>query len=310
MTQLIRGTHNLPESWQDCVVAIGKFDGLHIGHQMVLAKLKAVASGLPTVVISFYPNPSSYFAEQPFQGLMTRRDQLKVLSDLKIDYLLLLPFNAETRALSPEQFLAILFETIKAKHVIVGQDFQYGKNRSGDIKLLSAVAKKYDVVVHDLDLLADIVTGELVKSSLIREYLQAGELSKAQKLLGRAYSISGCVVRGDQIGRQLGFKTANINLKQLDPALRGVFAVKVFEGDQFLYYGAANLGRRPTVCGLKLILEVHCLNCNADLYGKFLRVEFVEKIRDEEKFDSLQDLKNQIAKDVATVECGIESAPK
>lgn len=298
MTKIIRGLQNLPDNWSDCAVTIGKFDGLHLGHQLVLEELRKLAGDMPTVMLSFHPNPLKFFnPDNEYQAVLNFRDTLHWLSVYQVDYLLLLPFNQKMRELSAEDFLRLLQQKVKVKKIIVGEDFRFGYKRAGDIDLLKQFAGEHDIEVVTPKLLVsedDAVIG----SSMIRDLLQQGQLQAVAQLLGRPYAISGKVIKGDQVGRQLGFPTANINLKDMRPALRGVFAVKVFKGEQFVADGVANLGVRPTVSGLKLLLEVHLFVDDIDCYGECLTVEFVEKIRDEQKFDSLDELKQQIGRDV------------
>src|SRR3990167_491866 len=300
MTKIIRGLQNLPDDWSDCAITIGKFDGLHLGHQYVLEWLHKLAAGLPTVMLSFYPNPLKFFqSDTEFQAILNLRDQLFWLNEYQIDVLLLLPFNRSIQTLSATNFLILLQQQIKAKKIVVGDDFRFGYQRAGDVDLLKHFAKAHDIdVLASLDQYVLENASEAVSSTEVRQLLQDGQLHAVHRLLSRPYAITGKVIQGDQIGRQLGFPTANIHLKNMRPALRGVFAVKVFQGKHFVADGVANLGQRPTVSGLKLVLEVHLFVSDIDCYGVFLTVEFIEKIRDEQKFDSLDALKQQISKDV------------
>lgn len=301
MTTLIRGLKNLPSDWSDCAVTIGKYDGLHLGHQHIVSTLKQKAKGLPVVVISFYPNPLQYFAKDTeFCALQTLRDKLDVLQQWGVDYFLLLPFNQQTQRQTADLFLRDLRDVMRARVIAVGEDFHFGYKRQGDIAMLRAFGEQEQINVvtpalQTIDLDGD---QQIIGSSLVRELLGAGDLAAVQQVLGRPYRISGHVVKGDQVGRQLGFPTANIHLKNMRPALRGVFAVKVYRQGEFVANGVANLGTRPTVSGLQLLLEVHLFVETIDCYGQCLSVDFVSKIRDEKKFASVQDLQAQIARDV------------
>ena len=301
MTTLIRGLQNLPNDWADCAVTIGKFDGLHLGHQLLLKALHRVAAGLPTVMMNFIPNPEKFFQrDKSFMSILNLRDQMRELLQYQIDYLLLLPFNQSMRELSAEDFLLLLKEKVCAKKIVVGEDFCFGYQRQGTVQLLKQFASQNDIEVVAPTLLT-AADDQLISSSRIRALLQAGQLDKVTAILGRQYSISGKVVMGDQIGRTIGFPTANIHLKTMLPALHGIFAVKVFRGKTFVANGAASIGTRPTVSGSKLLLEVYLFVDEIDCYGEYLTVEFIKKIRDEEKFDSLEALQKQIAADVRVV---------
>jgi len=297
--RLIRGLSR----WQDeqsSVVTIGNFDGVHLGHQAMFekARIKATDAGLLSTVISFDPLPHEYFAKEEspvrLQGL---RDRVMSIASTGMDRLLLLEFTAEQAAQSAEDFIQdILIDTVHAAHVIVGDDFRFGRGRTGDANLLRKFGEANGFSVSEHGTVTDSHTR--ISSSRIRQTLLAGELKDAENLLGRPYRISGRVIHGEKVGRQLGFPTANVALGSHRPPLRGVFAVTANDlvtGQN--WPAVANLGERPTIGGRKLLLEVHLLDADIDLYGKQLAIDFHHFIRGEVRFDSLDELKAQIARD-------------
>lgn len=272
------------------VVAIGNFDGVHLGHQKLLEKVKDLSRQhhLTSLLLTFEPYPQEFFnLNNLIPRLTSFREKTCITKKMGIEKTYPLHFNKELSLYAPEQFIEeVLIKKIKAKYIVVGEDFHFGHQRKGDVKLLSSY--------FDTKIISSVMLeGERISSTLIRQKLLAGDLEAAQKLLGRRYSVIGRVVRGDQRGRTLGFPTANISLKKRIPPINGVFAVKVNEE----HFGVANLGTRPTVDGKKMFLEVNIFDFNKDIYGQYLKVEFVQKIRDEMRFDSLGQLKKQIEDD-------------
>ena len=297
--RLIRGLSR----WQDeqpSVVTIGNFDGVHLGHQAMLEKARVRASdeGLLCTVISFEPLPHEYFAKDKaparLQGL---RDRVLSIAATGMDRLLLLDFSAEQAAQSAEEFVhKILIDAVHAKHIIIGDDFRFGHKRAGDRALLERIGAQAGFTVTEHATVSD--QESRISSSRIRQALLDGKLDEAESLLGRPYRISGRVIHGEKVGRQLGFPTANVALGPHRPPLRGVFAVTAHDANTAQSWPAvANLGERPTVGGRKLLLEVHLLDVNEALYGKQLAIDFHEFIRGEVRFDSLDELKAQIARD-------------
>lgn len=280
---------------EPCALAIGNFDGLHLGHQALLAKLTQTAKQqqLKSAVMTFEPHPREFFTpDQAPTRLASLREKLERFADAGVDIVYLCRFDKKFAALSSEDFIKkILIQSVNAQTVLVGEDFRFGAGRRGGVA---------DIANAGLNLislpqvnLAEAGIQQRVSSTRVRNALDAGQLEVAKKLLGRAYSISGKVVRGAQLGRKLGFPTANVHMRHERPALTGVYAVKL-DGLE----GVANLGVRPTVSGVpKLLLEVHLFDFNGDLYGHHVHVEFFQKIRDEMKFDGLPALSAQIAKD-------------
>jgi len=297
--QILR--HFRSERCLPCALAIGNFDGVHLGHQALLKELKAVASTQPlqTAVMTFEPHPREFFApEKAPSRLASLREKLERFSDAGVDVVYLCRFNQRFASFSSEAFINdILIKSLNAKTVLVGEDFRFGAGRRGGVVDIANAGLNLislpQVNLSDVDVQA-LGDSERVSSTRVRNALAAGQLNVAKNLLGRPYSISGKVIHGAQLGRKLGFPTANVHMRHERPALTGVYAVKL-DG----LNGVANLGVRPTIAGVpKLLLEVHLLDFDGDLYDKHVHVEFFHKIRDEMKFDGLDALKAQIAKDV------------
>jgi riboflavin kinase/FMN adenylyltransferase len=283
------------------VLAIGNFDGLHLGHRALLERLtaKARALNLPAAVMTFEPHPRELFApEQAPARLTSLREKLGLLEACGVERVYVCHFSRKLAALTAEQFIEqILVRGLAVRHLIIGDDFRFGRGRSGDFTTLQAAGAEHGFGVeamHTIDL-----CGERVSSSAVRDMLAEGDLEHAARLLGRPYRISGRVVHGEKIGGRIGFHTANIQLKRKRLPLTGIFAVTVSGlGDQPLP-GAANLGVRPTVAqGSRAVLEVHLLDFDRQIYGAHVTVHFLHKLRDEMKFDSLDTLRTQIAHDV------------
>ena len=297
--RLIRGLSR----WQDeqpSVVTIGNFDGVHLGHQAMLekARVRANGEGLLCTVISFEPLPHEFFAkDQAPARLQGLRDRVLSIAATGMDRLLLLDFKAEQAAQTAEDFVyKILIEAVHAKHIIIGDDFRFGHKRAGDRALLERIGAQEGFTVTEHATVSD--RESRISSTRIRQALLDGKLDEAESLLGRPYRISGRVIHGEKVGRQLGFPTANVSLGPHRPPLRGVFAVTAHDQNTAQRWPAvANLGERPTVGGRKLLLEVHLLDANEALYGKQLAIDFHDFIRGEVRFDSLDELKAQIARD-------------
>jgi riboflavin kinase / FMN adenylyltransferase len=281
-----------------CVAAIGNFDGVHLGHQNLLTLLKktAIQLQLPLLVILFEPQPSEFFLNQNAPArLYTLRDKIKYLTKCGVDYIYCLRFNPKLAQMSAEDFAqTIIFDRLKIKHLLIGEDFRFGHDRHGDSELLKKIGKTATITTCKNFL----YNQTRISSTKIRQALQANQFNLAQQLLGRPYAISGRVIHGQRLARQLGFPTANITIKQRIIAIRGVFCVNVQRNNMTILSGVANIGYRPTVDGKKLVLEVHLLDHNESIYGEKLSVIFLHKLRDEIKFDSIEQLKTQINLDV------------
>ncbi len=306
----IRGVHNLGNPLTGAVVTIGSFDGVHIGHQAILSQVKQQAErlGLPSVVMVFEPQPQEFFSgERAPARLMRLRDKVETLLELGIDQVVCLQFNKALRSLTADEFVEnILVKGLATRYLIVGDDFRFGCDRGGDFNMLQRAGAMFDFEVTDTQTLQ--VEGERVSSTLVRQILSQSDFARAETLLGRPFSVRGRVVYGQQLGRELGFPTANVQLNRYSAPITGVFAVLVRVADE-LYQGAANVGIRPTVGGLvKPILEVHLLDCNLDLYGERIEVEFKHKIRDEEKFTSLESLVKNIRRDINNIRAWFNQA--
>ncbi|MCZ4305579.1 bifunctional riboflavin kinase/FAD synthetase [Zoogloeaceae bacterium G21618-S1] len=282
------------------VLTIGNFDGIHRGHQALLRLLtdKAQALGLPAVVLTFEPHPREYFAPaQAPARLASLREKLLLLSSAGVDITRIIRFNARFAAFTAEDFIeTVLVRNLKVRHLIIGDDFRFGAGRKGDFAMLKATGERLGFVVEAMPTHA--CDDERVSSSAVRAALAGGELARAAQLLGRPYSIAGRVVHGDQIGRTLGYPTANIQLKGRRPPLSGVYAVAVEGLGNALRPAVASVGVRPTVNNAgRPTLEVHLFDFDRDCYGAHLRVHFLHKLRDEQKFDSFDALTAQIALD-------------
>lgn len=296
--ELIRGLEALDDRHHGCVATIGNFDGIHLGHQAILHRLAEwkCALGLPATVISFEPLPREYFGGRVnVPRLISLRAKIELLRAHGVDRLLCLRFNDGLAGLEAEDFVEnILVAGLAVKHLVIGDDFRFGRGRSGDQALLERLGHTRGFGVSDAPTVA--VDGGRVSSTRIRHALAAGDLELAARLLGRPYRLSGRVLHGDQRGRLLGFPTANLAVRPAG-ALSGVHAVAVQGAAAGAVRGIANLGRRPTVGGDHTRLEVHLLDFSGDLYGQRLEVSFLHKLRDERRFDSLDQLTAQIRAD-------------
>ena len=298
--QLIRGLHNLRQALPACAVTIGNFDGIHLGHQHVLKQLTIAANrrGLPSAVIIFEPQPIEFFAPDKAPKRLTRfREKINYLRTHDIDYLLCLKFDQHLSSLEPENFVkTILIDGMNTKHILVGDDFRFGKNRAGDFHLLQEYGRRYGFEVESSDTL--LVNEARVSSTRIRECMHNDDFERAEQLLGRPYTLSGKVAHGQKLGRELGFPTINIKMGDKTLIVKGIFAVRVKGIDNRVLRGVASIGTRPTVNGVDTILEVYILDFDQDVYGYCVDVEFLHKIRNEEKFDSLDELTRHIKDDI------------
>ena len=298
--KLIRGLYNLRDHQRASAVTIGNFDGVHLGHQHLITTVcqQAADSGLRATVLSFEPLPVEYFVAESPPRLTSIREKISALKTHSLHQLLLLRFNqalADTRA---DEFIKqVLIDGLDTKYLLIGDDFQFGKDREGNFATLKAASEKYGFELHQAQTLEK--AGARISSTRIRKELASGNITSAAELLGRDYALEGRVEYGAQLGRTLGFPTANIGLKNHNPPLRGVFAVAVnVKGDNAAATNAiANIGVKPTVHGVRLSLEVYLLDFSSDLYGKRLRITFLHKLRDEKKFAGLDELKTAIATD-------------
>ncbi len=296
--QLVRGIHNIQATDHGCVLTIGNFDGVHLGHRQVISALVKKAKALNTVaaVMVFEPQPQELFSPETAPARLTRlRDKYKLLQELGVQRLICVNFDRNFAQQSAQYFIEhLLVERLGIKQLIVGDDFHFGKNRLGNFDMLCQAGKKFGFAVADT---ASFKVADCrISSTQIRQALEQDNLALAQSMLGRAYSIIGKVFHGDKRGRQLGFPTANVRLKRCVSPISGVYVVKVTlaSGD---FFGVANVGSRPTVAGIRQQLEVHIFNFAGDIYGQVIEVTLLKKLRDEMKFDSLTALTKQIAAD-------------
>jgi len=287
-------------------LTIGNFDGVHLGHQAMLTRLKDAAKklGLPACVMTFEPHPREFFApDQAPVRLTNLREKLMLLAQSKVDCVHVCRFNYDFAKISPEEFITrILNKELSVRWLLVGDDFRFGARRAGDLAMLQTFSAKNGFEVEVMP--SVIIEGQRVSSTAIRQALANGELDTARKLLGRSYSMSGHVIDGDKLGKQIGCPTANIQLKHNRPPLSGIFVVAVRgaikSSPTVALPGVASLGVRPTVHeNGKPVLEVHLFDFNHEIYGHHLQVDFLHKLRDEEKYADLDTLILQIKKDVA-----------
>lgn len=304
--KLIRGVHNLVNQSalkNGCVLAIGNFDGVHLGHQQILQRLSEKASlfKLPSVVMIFEPQPREFFAKNIHSNeiparLMRLRDKVCELDKLGIDFVLCIRFNRRFSSLLPDQFIQqLLVNKLHIRYLSVGDDFRFGMKRQGDFEMLKQAGQKFGFEVENSQ--SYCLYKDRISSSLIRQALACDKITLAEQLLGKAYSIRGRVAHGNKLGRTIGFPTANIMLNRLVTPIQGVYAVRVILNGQVVN-GIANVGNRPTINGTQPLLEVHLFDFTRMIYGQMLEVCFVEKIRTEIKFASIDELKQQIVQDV------------
>ena len=308
--QVFRG---VPErATSSTVLTIGNFDGVHLGHRALLDELKAKARALalPATVLTFEPHPRELFApDQAPARLASMRDKLELLAECGVDRVHVCRFDRKLASLTAEQFIEqILVRGLSVRHLIIGDDFRFGKARGGDFVMLQKAGNDHRFVVEAMPTVD--FGGLRVSSSAVREALAAGDIERAERLLGRPFVIAGRVMDGKKIGRTIGFPTANIQVRRKRLPLSGVFAVTVSGVDSKPLPGAANIGVRPTVAeGLKPVLEVHLLDFDRDIYGAHVDVNFMHKLRSEAKFESLDALKAQIGRDVADVRAYFATRP-
>ncbi len=296
--QLVRGIHNIQPEDHGCVLTIGNFDGVHKGHQRVISALvtKAKALNCVAAVLVFEPQPQELFSPDKAPARLCRlRDKYALLAELGVQRLICVNFNLKFASQSAEQFIEhLLVEKLGIKHLIVGDDFHFGKNRLGNFAMLYQAGKTFDFEVTDTA--SCKMENCRVSSTAIREALEQDNLVDVENMLGRPYSIIGKVFHGDKRGRQLGFPTANVLLKRCNSPLNGVFAVKVkINGRSF--NGVANIGARPTINGVRQQLEVHVFDFSDNIYGQCIEVVIIKKLRQVMKFDNLAALTTQIKLD-------------
>jgi|SaaInl5LU_22_DNA_1037371.scaffolds.fasta_scaffold17326_2 riboflavin kinase / FMN adenylyltransferase len=285
---------------EPCGLAIGSFDGVHRGHQAIVQNVveQSHRLGIKARLLTFYPRPSEYFAaDKILPSLMSWREKVGFLATLGLDDVICMPFNARLSRLSAEDFVQdILLDGLKAQYLSIGEDFHFGANRGGNAALLEDMSETvgFELAITDTQLDGDA----RISSTRIRQSLLEGDMDSAERMLGRPYQLAGRVIQGRQLGREIGVPTANLHLKRNRLCVNGVFAAKAWLGDR-AYIAVANVGYRPAVNKLdKPLLEVHLLDYDGDLYGEWLEVDLLYKMREEQEFDSLQSLVQQIHIDI------------
>lgn len=290
---------------QPVALTIGNFDGVHLGHRALLSRLldAAKARGLPSAVVIFEPHPREFFTpEQAPARLTSLREKLELLAEAGVDRVHICRFNSQFAQMSASSFIDALHQKLAVKYVLIGDDFRFGSGRSGDFALMEKIAIQQGFTVEAMH--SVLFDGLRVSSTAVRAALAAGHMRAASRYLGRPYSISGRVVHGDKLGREIGFPTANVQMKHNRPPLSGIFVVRVTSSQQGgdhipPLHGAASLGVRPTVhANGRAVLEVHLLDFAQEIYGQHLCVEFLHKLRNEEKYPDIKSLTQQIALDV------------
>jgi riboflavin kinase/FMN adenylyltransferase len=300
---LVRNINNFHKKDLRPAVAIGNFDGMHCGHQALLSALyeTAMAKQVPSMLLTFEPLPHEFF-QRGIQRIMPLREKVRYFKNSPLNFLCCLPFNGALASLSAEAFISeILVKTLQASAIIVGEDFHFGKNRQGDATYLQHAAQEQK---FELQVMKNVeYQGKKIGSSWLRQLLQQGAFQQYQAVCGRPFQLSGKVVMGLQLGRELGFPTANIKIKHLlDYPLSGVYAARVFVPQHATpYWAAMNVGTKPTLGGFIRQIEVHLLDFQGDLYHQSLILEPICKIRDEQKFPDLAALKQQIHSDILTI---------
>lgn len=304
--ELIRSLHNLRDHHQKCVATIGNFDGIHLGHQAIISQLKEIAGkyDLPTVIITFEPQPQEYFSPEHAPARLTRlREKIEEMERLSVDRLICLRFDSELASLSPRDFVKrLLIEGLDICHLVVGDDFRFGKDRQGNYATLEKMADEFGYQLEHTNTCS--FAGERISSTRIRQALANDDLNLARELLGRDYAISGRVVHGDKRGKSLGFPTANMELHRLHSPVAGVYVTRVHimrcrqGADETIHPAVTSVGTRPMFDGEGMRLETHILDFNESLYAKHIRVVFLKKLRAEDNFSNVDDLIKAIATDI------------
>ncbi|MDC3123584.1 bifunctional riboflavin kinase/FAD synthetase [Gammaproteobacteria bacterium] len=298
--EIINGLHNLRSRHRGCVLTIGNFDGVHRGHRQLIDALceKAKTLGVPSMLMTFEPQPREFFAGTKLPARLTRfREKVYLLDQTPLDRLLCLPFNERTANIEADWFAKdFVVDQVGAKHLVIGDDFRFGRGREGDFALFERYGQIHG---YSVSAMSTLLQGKArISSTLIRETLAAGDFTAATNLLGHEYFIMGRVVYGRQLGRQLNVPTANIRLQRYRAALEGVYCVTVEGIAGAVRHGIANIGVRPTVDGKEPLLEVHVFDYTGNLYGDLIKVTFKQKLREEHAFDSIDALKTQINQDI------------
>ena len=305
--ELVRGLYNLRARHRGCVATIGNFDGVHRGHQHMITAVRAAAIrvGLPAAVITFEPTPREFFEGDAAPARLTRlREKLEALASYGVDRVLVLRFDRRVQAMGATEFVErLLVDGLGVRHMVVGHDFHFARRREGNLALLQEAGGRHGFTVEEVGRYMD--DGERVSSSLVRDALGGGDLERARQLLGRPYRMAGRVRRGAQLGRKLGFPTANLALHRKVVPLWGVFAVRVSGAGLADHPAVVSLGTRPTINGTEPLLEVHVFDFDGDLYGRYLDVDFIRRLRDERRFPTIDALVEQMHRDAAAARAAL-----
>lgn len=284
---------------ENTVVTIGNFDGIHKGHIKLIkeAVKEAKTKNYKSVVFTFENHPMRYFRADSIKHIITNEEKVKIFKNLGVDIVFMIPFDEYMTKISATDFVkTILHEKLKCKMVIVGHDFTFARNKEGNANLLESLGKKYNMKVKVIQPIK--IKGRRVSSSYIRNLINDGNVSEIKDFLGRNYFLEGEVIHARKIGRTIGFPTANLKAEdKLIIPKNGIYAVKVYIKNK-VYYGATNIGYNPTVNGKALSIETNIIDFDEEIYGEIIKVEFLDRIRDEKKFNSLDELKSQLRKDV------------
>lgn len=295
--KIFNSLDDIPDNHGPSSITIGNFDGLHIGHIELLKNTIVLAKANNTipVVLTFNPMPEEYFQNEYFFRLMNNTEKLGFIEDYGIEEIILIPFNEEFSKMDENRFIEeVLVKKLNAKHIIVGNDFRFGHKRIGDVKLLESYGHDKGIEVTIVNLIE--ISGKKISSTVIRKLLISGKISEANNLLGKPFSIQGKIIHGEKVGRELGYPTANIEIYKSYP-INGIFLVEVLHGNSDKLYGLASIGNKPTFSGTNDVLEVFIFNFKLDIYGETIKVIFLEKIRDQIKFNTKEELIDQMKND-------------
>ena len=299
--EFVRGVHNLLPRHRGCALTVGNYDGVHLGHQAMIdvLKMRAAVLGVPAVVLAFEPSSKEFLDPVNAPPRLTRwREKFLSLAAIGVDRFVSLNFDERMRDMSPDDFVQhLIVDALGARHIVVGPDFRYGNHAAGTCENLRALGRQHGFEVEQIQ--GIVFDGARVSSTRVREELAQADYDGAARLLGRRYRMMGRVTHGKKLGRELGFPTANLPLKRKKSPVWGVLAVRVHGIEKEALPAVASLGTRPTVNGVEPLLEVHVFDFKGDLYGFPIEVEFVRKLRDEEKFPSLDAMVQQMNVDAA-----------
>ena len=306
--EIIRGLHNVQPCHHNSVCTIGNFDGVHAGHTELLRRVhqEALLRETDSLVITFEPQPREFFRGSLVPARLTRfREKVELIKELGISYLLCLPFNEPLQTTSADRLIQdYLMTALEIQHIVVGRDFRFGRDASGDVTKLRGAALKYGFTLDQIE--SCQYDGATISSTRVRKALEQGDFDNAEAMLGRNYFMMGPVVVGNRFGSDIGIPTANIRLQRYRAPLEGIFAVQI-KGLEKDYFGAAYVGTRPTFGGVEPLLEVHIFELDKDIYGFHLRILFLKKIRSDEKFATIDRLKVQMEKDIYTIQHWLRS---